>query len=86
MRLACLHAPSMSKMVQIRNVPDRLHRTLKVRAAESNLSLSDYLLRILERDAHLPTLEEVRARLASRPSRVLSPTPTEILRAEREHS
>ena len=86
MRLACLHALRMPRMVQIRNVPDRLHRTLKVRAAESNLSLSDYLLRILERDARLPTLEEVRARLASRPPHVLSPTPTEILRAERERS
>ena len=56
----------MSKMVQIRNVPDRLHRTLKARAAMAGLSLSDYLIRELELSIRYPTLEELRARLAAR--------------------
>ena len=34
----------MSKMVQIRNMPDAVHRTLKARAALAGVSLSDYLL------------------------------------------
>jgi antitoxin FitA len=56
----------MSKMVQLRNVPDRLHRTLKARAAMAGLSLSDYLIRELELSIRYPTLEEFRARLATR--------------------
>jgi hypothetical protein len=44
MRAACEHAHHMSKMIQIRNVPDALHRKLKSRAAESGQTLSDYLL------------------------------------------
>ena len=47
------------KMIQIRNVPDDVHRTIKMRAAAEGLSLSDYLLREIERDARRPTLEEV---------------------------
>lgn len=52
--------------VQIRNVPEDVHRTLKVRAAESGVSLSDYLLRELERLASLPTMDEWLRRVRSR--------------------
>jgi antitoxin FitA len=54
------------KMIQIRNVPDDVHRVLKVRAAAEGVSLSDYLLREIERYATRPTVEEVleRARRA----------------------
>jgi antitoxin FitA len=48
----------MSKMIQIRNVPDEVHRTLKVRAAEEGLSLSDYIKRDLEDLARQATIEE----------------------------
>jgi len=51
------------KMIQIRNVPDDVHKTLKVRAAAEGLSLSDYLLREIERSARRPTLEEVFVRI-----------------------
>jgi len=51
------------KMIQIRNVPDDVHRTLKVRAAEEGVSLSDYLLREIERYARQPTLEELIERI-----------------------
>ena len=48
----------MSKMIQIRNVPDDLHRTLKVRAAKAGMTLSDYLLSEIEQVAEKPSLRE----------------------------
>lgn len=48
----------MSKMIQIRNVPDEVHRTLKARAAKAGMSLSDYLRQEVARLAERPTLEE----------------------------
>jgi antitoxin FitA len=56
----------MSKMIQVRNVPDDVHRTLKIRAAAAGLSLSDYIKRDLEEAAARPSLEEIDARVASR--------------------
>src|SRR5207245_7671649 len=58
----CRHATRMSKMIQIRNVPDAVHRKIKVRAAQSGMTLSDYLLDEIERLAALPTREEMLAR------------------------
>src|SRR5947199_3766110 len=63
MRSTCAHAGDMSKMVQVRNVPDALHRKLKARAAHSGQTLSDYLLAELERLATRPTREEMLARI-----------------------
>ena len=48
----------MAKMIQIRNVPDDLHRKLKVRAARSGMTLSDYLLSEIEQVADKPSLQE----------------------------
>jgi len=74
----------MSKMVQIRNVPDALHRKLKVRAATSGQTLSDYLLGEMERLAARPTREEMLARIHSR-SRVTLKTPAAAaIREERD--
>jgi plasmid stability protein len=56
----------MSKMIQIRDVPDEIHRTLKVRAAAEGLSLSDYIKRDLEELAKQATIEEVFARARAR--------------------
>jgi len=56
----------MSKMIQLRNVPDALHRTLKARAAMAGMSLSDYLLAEIKEIAERPTLTEFRARLHKR--------------------
>ena len=56
----------MSKMVQIRNVPDGLHRKLKVRAAGLGQTLSDYLMAELERLAARPTRDEMLARIHGR--------------------
>ena len=51
------------RTIQVRNVPDALHRTLKARAAMAGMSLSDYLLAELRRIAERPTLDEMRKRL-----------------------
>jgi len=56
----------MARMIQVRNVPDVLHRTLKVRAAMTGMSLSDYLLAELREIAERPTLAEFRERLHKR--------------------
>ncbi|HEY3974464.1 MAG TPA: hypothetical protein VGM18_15785 [Candidatus Sulfotelmatobacter sp.] len=56
----------MSKMVQLRNVPDELHRSLKARAALAGMSLSDYLLSEIREIAERPTLAELRERLHRR--------------------
>jgi plasmid stability protein len=72
------------RMIQIRNVPDDLHRKLKVRAAEQGLSLSDYLLRMAEREAETLTIEELTARIRSRPGTRSTRPPSEILREIRD--
>jgi plasmid stability protein len=54
----------VSKMIQIRNVPDELHRKLKVRAAERGASLSDFLLAEVQEIADRPTVAELMERLA----------------------
>lgn len=74
----------MSKMIQIRNVPDALHRRLKSCAALEGMSLSDYLLREIRQVADRPTMEEFRARLKERPPVTLSVPPAEVIRAERD--
>ncbi|MGA7217534.1 MAG: hypothetical protein WBX38_04435 [Candidatus Sulfotelmatobacter sp.] len=56
----------MPKMIQLRNVPDNLHRGLKARAAMAGMSLSDYLLSEIKEIAERPTLEELRQRLHER--------------------
>lgn len=56
----------MSRMIQIRNVPDEIHRKLKVRAAEEGLTLSDLLGREARLLAERPTLAQLWARLALR--------------------
>jgi len=56
----------MTKMIQLRNVPDALHRSLKARAALAGVSLSDYLLAEIREIAERPTLAELRDRLHKR--------------------
>jgi hypothetical protein len=74
----------MSKMIQLRHVPESLHRQLKARATLAGMSLSDYLVREVRKIAERPTLDEIRARLAtSKPSRPKT-SPTEIIREERD--
>ncbi len=74
----------MPIMIQIRNVPDDLHRRLKSRAALAGMSLSDYLLDEIRRVVERPTLAEMRERLASRPSVTPRTPPARAVRAERD--
>jgi antitoxin FitA len=71
-------------MVQIRNVPDTLHRKLKVRAAHNGQTLSDYLLAELERLASRPTREEMLARIHGRKHVTLKTSAATVIREERE--
>jgi plasmid stability protein len=73
----------MSKMIQIRNVPDALHRKLKSRAALEGVSLSDLLLKEIEQVAERPTVKELAERLARRSPVKYKISPAEILREER---
>lgn len=74
----------MSKMIQVRNVPDDVHRTLKVRAAAEGISLSDYIKRDLEELAKQMTIEDVFARARARgPSGITTEEIVESIRASR---
>jgi plasmid stability protein len=74
----------MSHMVQIRNVPDEVHRTLKARAAQAGMSLSDYLLKEMKLVAARPTLEEVMKKIRARGRGDASIDSAAAVRAERE--
>jgi plasmid stability protein len=74
----------MAAMIQIRNVPDALHRRLKSRAALAGKSLSDYLLSEIRFVAERPTLDELRARLEGRARTNPSVPPVQAVRAERD--
>jgi hypothetical protein len=74
----------MSKMIQIRNVPDEMHQALKVQAAAAGMSLSDYIKRELGYFAGKTSIEEIDARIQARgPSKVRTKTTVEILRESR---
>ena len=76
----------MSSMIQIRNVPEDLHRDLKVRAARTGMTLSDYLLAELRALAVRPTMREWLARSESWDPIDVGETPTAALAAERARS
>jgi plasmid stability protein len=71
-------------MVQIRNVPVEVHRQLKARAAIEGMSMSDYILRELRKSLERPTRAEVLARLKGRPTRRVTKSAADMLRAERD--
>jgi antitoxin FitA len=75
----------MSKMIQLRNVPDALHRTLKARAAMAGMSLSDYLLAEIREIAERPTLAEFRERLHQRKPVAAQFDTARLVREEREN-
>ena len=73
----------MSKMIQLRNVPDALHRKLRTRAALAGMSMSDYLQGELARLAEQLTVSELREQLAALEPVVVSETAADILRRAR---
>jgi antitoxin FitA len=80
----CVNLSNMSKMIQIRNVPDDLHRTLKIRAAKAGMTLSGYLLSEIEQIAAKPTLAEMMERLRSREPVELDEPPNVTIRRLRD--
>lgn len=74
----------MAKMIQLRHVPDALHRQLKSRASLAGLSLSDFLIREVRKVAEQPTSEEILERLNRRQRYTGALSPTQVLREERD--
>lgn len=74
----------MSKMVQIRNMPDAMHRLLKARAAMAGMSLSDYLISELKFTAERVTPQELRERVSRRRPVKLPVSVARWVREERE--
>ena len=83
MHTACKYLDRMPNL-QVRNVPEELHRSLKAKAALEGSSLSAFLLTELEKIAKRPTLRELRQRLRRREPVRLNPTAAQIVRELRE--
>ena len=71
-------------MIQMRHVPEELHRKLKSRAAMEGLTLSDYLVREITKLADRPTMAELRDRIAQRSKVTVRMSPAKAIRAERD--
>ena len=71
------------KMIQVRNVPDRMHAELKARAARKGVSLTDYVLDLIESDLAVPTLEEGLERVMRLPRPRGPVSGSELVRASR---
>lgn len=84
MRRACDYASRMPKMLQIRNVPDEVHRKLKTRAASEGVTLSELLAREARRLADEPSLEELRQRLLGRERVSPRVSPAKAVREQRD--
>ena len=78
-----MHNASMPNIL-VRNVPEKVHRTLVRRATANGQSLQQYVAELLTQQASRPTMEEVLKRIESRPGgRVAGATATELLREAR---
>lgn len=71
-------------MIQIRNVPDDVHRAIKARAALAGMTMSDFLLRELRKILRRPTRVDLLDRIARLPGVELEPDPATLIREERE--
>ncbi len=74
----------MPKVIQLRHVPDQLHRTLKARAALAGLSLSAYVIGQLKHSAERLPIEELRGHLARLPPVAVREKPVDAVRAARD--
>jgi plasmid stability protein len=71
------------KTIQVRNVPDELHRAIKVRAAQEGLSITDYVRRELERLVSRPSMKEVLARIKEQEPVLGGPSSADLIREDR---
>lgn len=74
----------MPKMIQVRNVPDNVHRTLKAQAALAGMSLSDFLLAEIRHLAERPTIAELRERVRRRTPVAVPVSSARAVRRERD--
>lgn len=74
------------KTIQIRNVPEPVHRELRARASKAGMSLSDYALEELERVAERPAVADLLARAKSRSGGASRAAIVESVRAERDRN
>ena len=74
----------MSTMIQIRNVPEALHRRLKARAAMEGMSMSLYILREIEKSLARPSRRALLQAIREQPEITLDESPADLLREERE--
>jgi hypothetical protein len=81
---ARMYVLKMSRTIQIRNVPDSLHRTHKARAALAGMSLSDFLLAEIRALAERPTLAELRDRVRNRSRIAPRTSAADAVRSERD--
>lgn len=84
MRFRWIHTRSMATMIQVRNVPEEVHRKLKARAALAGMSLSAYALKELQSGLERPTADELMKRLRSRERVSVHPRPADLIREQRE--
>jgi len=80
----CKYVEGMSKMIQLRHVPDAVHRKLKARAAMKGMSLSEYLVSELTPIAELPTMDDFLDHLAARERVTLREPSAVTIRKARE--
>ncbi|GIW42340.1 MAG: antitoxin [Candidatus Binatia bacterium] len=73
----------MATVIQIRNVPEELHRRLKMRAAAEGISVSEYVLREIRKSLDRPSREEWLRRIAQLPRTKIRPSAAAVIRSER---
>lgn len=83
MQIACSYADCMTSL-QIRDVPDDLHRGLKARAALEGQSLSEYALGELRRAMQRPTRRELVERVAAFERTTVTESAVDAVRAARD--
>ncbi len=84
MQIRCKHVVSMSTMIQIRNVPEEVHRAAKARAALEGRTLSDFALAALQKAVARPTVDEISARVRLLEPIEGAPPAADLVRAERD--
>jgi hypothetical protein len=71
-------------MIQIRNVPDEIHRALKIQSAEEGMTLSDFLLKEVTDIVNRPTIESIISTIKSRERVILSEDSVQAVRREHD--
>jgi plasmid stability protein len=74
----------MSTMIQIRNVPEDIHRKAKARAALAGMTMSEYILQELRKALERPTRDELLKRIAELPPIEVVPSAADMVREERD--